>query len=485
MKKIIGALPIGTVLTGKSYKYTIQKVLGQGAFGITYLAEINPQRTVRFSNISLKVAIKEFFMKSVNDRENGVVVVGDKQELFVEYRKKFLREANNLAKMTHEHIVNVLETFEQNKTVYYSMEFIDGGSLDDYIGTKGRLSENEVIRATKEVGAAISYMHSLQMLHLDVKPLNIMRKKDGAYILIDFGLSKQYDENGEPESNSSIERGTPGYAPLEQANYQDGHDFPVTIDVYALGATMYKMLTGKRPPHASEILNDGLPINELHNLNVTSATIKALLAAMAPMKKNRPQSIADFLRLLPSIEEVKEPFFDNGTPTNDIDELTEVEIVNPILRYGTVSLSGNALQMRFTYHNTNAAKNHVDTCKILIGSKCIKVSCKKGNGVESRKSYFMNLEKMNEMIAEINALRLNVLKSPKNIINVEKTVEFVVWDDKGIWYDTSNDGGHLQLIEGNIDGLCQIIGEYASINDLSLHDKTSFLYKLKNFFINY
>lgn len=481
MKKIVGALPIGAVLTGKSYRYTIQKVLGQGAFGITYLAEIIPQKSVRFSNISLKVAIKEFFMKSLNNRKNGDVLVGSEQELFVEYRRKFLREANNLAKMTHEHIVNVLETFEQNKTVYYSMEFIDGGSLDDYIGAKGRLPENEVIRATKEIGAAISYMHSVQMLHLDVKPLNIMRKKDGTYVLIDFGLSKQYDENGEPKSNSNIERGTPGYAPLEQANYQDGHDFPVTIDIYALGATMYKMLIGRRPPHASEILNDGLPVDELRNLHITSATIKALLAAMAPLKKNRPQSVADFLKLLPSVE-IKEPFFENETRINCIDELTEVEVVNPVLKHGIVRLFGNALQIRFAYNDANATKKQIGACKIIIGSKCMKVSYKKGNGVETRKSYFMDLEKMSGMIAEINALQLNVLKSPKNIIHAEKIVEFVVWDDMGIWYDSSNDGGQQQLIEGDIDGLCQIMGKYASVGGLSPHGKSSFLGKLKNLF---
>lgn len=91
-------------------------------------------------------------------------------------------------------------------------------------------------------------MHSNKMLHLDLKPKNIMLDKDGKSYLIDFGLSKQYTETGEPESSTKVGAGTPGHAPIEQANYREGKGFPVTMDIYALGATMFKMLTGQRPP---------------------------------------------------------------------------------------------------------------------------------------------------------------------------------------------------------------------------------------------
>lgn len=117
-------------------------------------------------------------------------------------------------------------------------------------------------------------------------------------ILIDFGLSKQYDENGQPESSTTVGGGTPGYAPLEQANYHDGHDFPVTMDVYALGATMYKMFVGERVPVASEILNDGFPTQILSAKCSSKEMVDCVEKAMAPLKKERYQSIGELLKAI-------------------------------------------------------------------------------------------------------------------------------------------------------------------------------------------
>ena len=175
------------------------------------------------------------------------------------------------------------------------MEYIGGGSLDDYIIKNNALQEDEAIKIVKQIGSALSFMHENKMLHLDLKPSNIMRKESGDVVLIDFGLSKQYDEKGEPESSTKVGAGTPGYAPIEQANYREGKGFPVTMDVYALGATLFKMLTGVRPPEASDILNDGFPLYELQEHGISDSLSACIAKAMAPTKKDRYSSVEDFI----------------------------------------------------------------------------------------------------------------------------------------------------------------------------------------------
>lgn len=280
-------------------KYTIEKSLGQGSFGITYLA------TARFSadggigkmDVVAKVAIKEFFMSEVNTRkEDGSTIEGSTGSVFNNYRRKFRKEAENLARLFHLNIVKVFDVFDENDTTYYVMEYIDGENLDDYIKSCGRLPEEEAIKIIKEIGGALSYMHSKKMLHLDMKPKNVMHRIDSSNCLIDFGLSKKYTEDGEPESSTTIGLGTPGYAPLEQSQYTQDGSFPATLDVYALGATLFKMLTGKRPPEASILLNEGFPTDELNRLGISKRTVRALSKAMNPVKKDRWMTVDLFLK---------------------------------------------------------------------------------------------------------------------------------------------------------------------------------------------
>lgn len=120
-------------------------------------------------------------------------------------------------------------------------------------------------------------------------------ERHGEAVIIDFGLSKQYDESGEPESSTKVGAGTPGYAPIEQANYREGKDFPVTMDIYALGGTMFKMLTGRRTPEASDILNDGFPTYELYKRGIQNNLIAIISKAMSPTQKERYQTIAEFI----------------------------------------------------------------------------------------------------------------------------------------------------------------------------------------------
>lgn len=237
-------------------------------------------------------------MHDINGRDEATVTSGSREGLFADYRKKFAREARNLGKLQHPGIIKVLEAFEENNTTYYSMEFLDGGSLDDYIAAHGTIAEKGAVPMALQIGGALDFMHRSRMLHLDLKPANVMRRGDGSLVLIDFGLAKQYNSAGEPESSTTVGRGTPGYAPLEQSNYQDGHGFPVTMDVYALGAAVFKMLTGQRPPEASVILNDGFPSQSLASCGVSEGLIAVVEKAMSPLLKGRFQSVAEFMAAL-------------------------------------------------------------------------------------------------------------------------------------------------------------------------------------------
>lgn len=294
------ALPKGTILHGKSFVYQIDNVLGQGSFGITYLASIKINGALGSIDASVKVTVKEFFMANFNGRQGCTVTSGSQDGMYGYYKHKFTQEAINLSKLHHPNIVNVLEAFEENNTVYYAMEYIDGGSLDKKIEQNQKLSEKQCMELTKQIGSAVSFMHDNMMLHLDLKPSNIMLKQNGDAVLIDFGLSKQYTENGEPETLTKVGGGTPGYAPLEQISYRDGKGFPVTMDVYALGGTMYKMLTGVRPPEASDILEDGFPLHELTNRNVSEHTAVVIAKAMMPKRSERYQSVMDMINDLSS-----------------------------------------------------------------------------------------------------------------------------------------------------------------------------------------
>ncbi len=210
-------------------RYRIQRTLGQGAFGITYLATDTRDNS--------DVTVKEFFMKKNNTRSDDSSVTGSQSEIFRYYKDKFLKEAANLSKMSgYNDIILVYEAFEDNNTAYYSMEYIDGGNLDEYITSNGRLPEDEAIRDIRMVAIALKKLHDRNMLHLDLKPKNVMRRRNGELVLIDFGLSKQYDDNGVAESSSTIGLGSPGYAPIEQQSFKGG--FAPTLDIYALGATL-------------------------------------------------------------------------------------------------------------------------------------------------------------------------------------------------------------------------------------------------------
>ena len=279
-------LQAGTILHGT---YKIEKVLGQGSFGITYLAE--------HTNLGKKVAIKEFFMKELNSRgEDGSITGMSDSSLSQNYCQKFKKEAINLSRLDHPNIVRVTDSFSENGTFYYVMDFIEGQNLNDYIKSH-YIDEAEAVSIIKSVADALIYMHEEKhMLHLDLKPGNVMRRNsDGHVFLIDFGLSKHYSTDGQPETSTTIGLGTAGYAPIEQGNQAKNGEFRPTIDVYALGAMFYKLLTRETPPPASDLVSDDeLLENKLREKGVSDNLIKVVTEAMCPNVRRRTQSVREF-----------------------------------------------------------------------------------------------------------------------------------------------------------------------------------------------
>lgn len=285
----------GTVIHGTHNDYRIERVLGQGSFGITYVANVRLKGRLGAIESAAMVAIKEFFLRDVSSRNGLRVFSVSDSTLCSDYRRDFLREAQNLSRLDNDHIVKVLETIEENDTVYYVMEYLSGGNLDQHILSHGKLSCREALDIAIQIGEALKCMHAQHMLHLDLKPLNVMRGEDGHIVLIDFGLSKCFGADGQPESSTRIGQGTTGYAPIEQHSFKKADGFMPTLDIYALGATLFKMLTGSVPPEASVVLNEGLPVDELSSAGVPPAIIALVERAMQPLRRMRHQTVDEFI----------------------------------------------------------------------------------------------------------------------------------------------------------------------------------------------
>jgi hypothetical protein len=278
-------LPPGTMLQGK---YLLGKVLGQGGFGITYIAWDK--------TLDLKLAIKEYFPFGLVSRSTNQpkmeIPTGERKEQYAYGLKRYLEEAKTLARFNeHPNIVTVRDYFEANNTAYLVMNYHEGVTLQNYLAGKGgKIPFDQALAIFMPVLDALKEVHSAGILHRDISPDNLLIDKTGRVILIDFGAARQ--AMGEKSKTLSVIMKA-GYSPPEQ--YQSrGKQGPWT-EIYAVAATMYRALTGQTPLEAIDrMAEDDLIAPSKLGVAIEPKQEEALLKALAVKAKDRYQMVEEF-----------------------------------------------------------------------------------------------------------------------------------------------------------------------------------------------
>lgn len=258
-------------------KYVIEKRLGEGGFGITYLAKD------KRSNAIVIKTLNEWLQRRRD---------------FAKFQQDFLNEAMRLAKYRHPHIVRVDEVFQEGELWCMVMEYIEGEDLGNRVWSGGGLSESEALRYINQIGEALTYVHNNGLLHRDVQPRNIMvRKSDSEAVLIDFGIAREFTPN---ITQTQTEFACAGFAPIEQYDWRAKRG--AYTDVYALAATLYSLLTTEVPtPAPIRAFGDRLEPPKHLNSDISDRVNEAILKGMALKPEHRPQSVKDWLALLPPV----------------------------------------------------------------------------------------------------------------------------------------------------------------------------------------
>lgn len=275
-------LPPMTPLNGK---YLLGRALGQGGFGITYIA--------LDTHLQVPVAIKELYLKDINRRHasHTVSITSGDALVFEENRKRFLQEARVLAMFNEKDgIVSVRDHFEENGTAYIVMEYLDGVTLKQHVKQNGKFSYEDAKRIVDSVGHALMKVHEFGVIHKDVGPDNIMFLRDGSVKLLDFGAAT----NMYKKDTGDIISFKRGYAPPEQ--YRENGRLGPWTDVYALAATMYFCLTGKKPVESMKRdAGETLDLPSKLGVKISSKAESVIMKAMELSPNNRYRSVEEFL----------------------------------------------------------------------------------------------------------------------------------------------------------------------------------------------
>ena len=287
-------------------KYIIKKVLSQGGFGITYLAED--------SLLDIDVCIKELFISGSSTRGTNMTVLiqGLGDFSFADFKQRFIQEAKQLARFNHPNIVRAIEFFEANNTAYVVMEYVKGPTLKEKVMKHGPLSAAASQKIIESVLDAVEVVHKAGTLHRDIKPDNMIITDEGRVVLLDFGSARAYSDEKTIAQTAFV---TPGYAPLEQ--YNPNARKGTFTDIYSIGATFYFMLTGEKPLNVTERYTERLKAPHEINPSVSMQVSSAVMLAMEMKAEDRFQDVADFRLGLKQLSNLKKTKDDSKTIVYD------------------------------------------------------------------------------------------------------------------------------------------------------------------------
>ncbi len=282
------ALPRGYALQ----EYQIESTLGFGGFGLTYLA--------LDSNLKMQVAIKEYLPAELALRRDDQSIRPKSEQTLEKFnwgRSRFLDESRTLASFRHPNIVRVMRFFEANQTAYMVMEFVAGQSMDEWVKTRRPLDAQALVQMSLALLGGVEVIHQAGYLHRDIKPSNIFLRQDGTPVLLDFGSARAATVDTERTAIVS-----PGYAPLEQY-HSHGNQGPWS-DIYAMGAVLYWIVTGRKPIEATaRVPRDPMPSAERlgDQTYYPKALLEAIDWALSPSEQSRPQKVAEFRQALETL----------------------------------------------------------------------------------------------------------------------------------------------------------------------------------------
>lgn len=369
-EKGVHILKSGKILNNR---YVIEKVLGEGGFGITYKG-IDKL-------LAVEVAVKEYFPQGFVTRNNvyseEITITQMKYEdLFQKGKERFLSEARVLAKFNKEPgIVSVTDFFEENNTAYIVMEYLDGITLKDYIENNGLLSMDDMLGLMSPLMEALDAVHKEGLIHRDISPDNIMLLSNGGIKLMDFGAARTYTEFGQKSLSIMLKH---GYAPEEQYRTH-GVQGPWT-DIYALSATIYKCITGQTPVESLQrVLSDTLQSPSQMGIQIQSWQEYALMKGLSVRQENRYQNMREYCQDLYgdgnnlNYQNLQQNKYTSETVAYNNDYITSNNN-NGYVNTGSAPnyTSGGNQKGDMTYHEGALAKSSNDMAvKILLGLSCV------------------------------------------------------------------------------------------------------------------